>query len=46
MKECLNCWSPYKKRNKDFCCRGCYNVWRYTQKQYRENPDLLKIYRN
>ena len=33
MKECMNCWSPYKKRNKDFCSRKCYDVWRMTRKK-------------
>ena len=44
-KDCMNCWSPIKGRNEKFCHRKCYNVWRWTQKRYKENPDLLKIYK-
>ena len=45
-KDCMNCWSPIKGRNEKFCHRKCYNVYRHTQKQYKQNPDLLKIYKN
>ena len=44
-KDCMNCWSPIKGRNEKFCHRRCYNVWRWTQKRYKENPLLLKIYK-
>ena len=43
-KDCMNCWSPIKGRNEKFCHRKCYNVWRWTQKRYKQNH-FIEIYK-